>query len=175
MSQSGVTFVLGGARSGKSRFAENLAKELDKDNKTSDVYYIATAENVDCEIKKRIARHQKDRENNGWKTVEEPLYLADVIKKYSKEGDVVLIDCLTLWLNNIFYYNKMEQIGLLLDALSNTRNKVIIVSNEIGLGVIPVEKLSRDFIDEIGFLHQKIAAISTDVYFCTAGIANKIK
>lgn len=160
-----VTLILGGARSGKSRFAESLCK--------APRTYIATAQAFDDEMTQRIAKHRDDR-GAGWNTIEAPLDLMGAIK--SAKGDV-LLDCLTLWLTNLVMNEKDVEadVLMLVEALQHTTNKVIIVSNELGLGLVPEHGLSRRFRDQHGVMNQHLAAVAQCVVFMVAGIPQMIK
>ena len=160
-----VTLILGGARSGKSRFAESLCK--------APRTYIATAQAFDDEMTQRIAKHRDDR-GAGWNTIEAPLDLMGAIK--SAKGDV-LLDCLTLWLTNLVMNEKDVEadVLMLVEALQHTTNKVIIVSNELGLGLVPEHGLSRRFRDQHGVMNQHLAAVAQCVVFMVAGIPQVIK
>ena len=160
-----VTLVLGGARSGKSRFAESLCKVPRS--------YIATAQAFDEEMTQRIANHRGDR-GAAWNTIEAPLDLVGSIK--SAKGDV-LLDCLTLWLTNLMMNEKDDEIEVsaLIAVLENTSNKVVIVSNELGLGLVPEHGLSRRFRDHHGIMNQRVAAAAQCVVFMVAGIAQVVK
>lgn len=160
-----VTLILGGARSGKSRFAESLCK--------APRTYIATAQAFDDEMTQRIAKHRDDR-GAAWNTIEAPLDLMGAIK--SAKGDV-LLDCLTLWLTNLVMNEKDVEadVLMLVEALQHTTNKVIIVSNELGLGLVPEHGLSRRFRDQHGVMNQHLAAVAQCVVFMVAGIPQVIK
>ncbi|MDP8996066.1 MAG: bifunctional adenosylcobinamide kinase/adenosylcobinamide-phosphate guanylyltransferase [Pseudomonadota bacterium] len=160
-----IIFVLGGARSGKSRFAESLCQ--------APRTYIATAQAFDEEMIKRIAQHQSDR-GKEWHTLEAPLDLVGALVK--AKGDV-LLDCLTLWLNNLLLAEKDVQASLdgLLAQLQINRQKLVIVSNELGLGLVPEHGLSRRFRDLHGLMNQQVAAIADCVVFTIAGIPQVIK
>ncbi len=172
-----IELVLGGVRSGKSRYAEQQAVKSEKR-----VIYIATAEAGDAEMQARITRHRQDRPAH-WKTVEEPIKLAEVIQKYSEENTCLLVDCLTLWLTNILF-NKQGNLQLdvfeketnaLFAVLTTFSSQVVLVTNEVGLGIVAMDKMTRRFVDEAGFLHQKIAAISDKVVMLTAGLPQVLK
>ncbi len=160
-----VTLVLGGARSGKSRFAENLC--------VIPRSYIATAQGFDDEMKARIAKHRADR-GSDWHTVEAPLELAAAIS--AAKGDV-LVDCITLWLNNLVHFEKdvEAEIAALAALLPRCTQKIIIVSNELGLGLVPEHGLTRRFRDLHGLMNQRIAAVADCVVFMVAGIPQVIK
>lgn len=169
-----VQLVLGGARSGKSRFAEQLATDSQKE-----VFYIATATVYDDEMQQRVDRHVDDRPEH-WITIEEPLALADVLKRNAKEGRCLLVDCLTLWLTNILMSEEngscLESYKTeLLTALADLPGQVILVSNEVGQGVVPMGELSRRFVDEAGWLHQDIARLAQKVTLVVAGLPLQLK
>ncbi len=165
-----LTLVLGGARSGKSRHAQTFAAGLGQR-----VCYIATAQAGDLEMAARIARHQAERPAS-WVTVEEPLDLAGAIAK-SSEG-AVLVDCLTLWLSNWLGQGEPSGYpvarGQLLDVLSTFQGDscqhLVLVANEVGLGIVPLGELTRRFVDEAGWLNQEIAALADDVVWMVAGL-----
>ena len=165
--------ILGGARSGKSRLAEQKASDSGLD-----VVYIATAQAFDSEMNERITRHQNDRPSH-WLTVEEPVYLAQAIIDNAKDSRVILVDCLTLWLSNLLCLDNEtifeEQKIALFNALNSMPGQLIIVSNEVGQGIVPDNRLARRFIDEAGWLHQDLAAQCEHVTFVTAGIAQSLK
>jgi len=165
--------ILGGARSGKSGFAEQKASDAGLD-----VVYIATAQAFDSEMNARITRHQNDRPSH-WLTVEEPIYLAQTIIDNAKDSRVILVDCLTLWLSNLLCLDNEivfeEQKQALLNALSSVPGQLIMVSNEVGQGIVPDNRLARRFIDEAGWLHQALAEQCEQVTFVTAGIAQRLK
>lgn len=160
----GITLVLGGARSGKSRFAESFVKSLPRP-----WIYIATAEAHDDEMAARIAEHQARREA-GWQTIEAPHDLADAIREAPK-GAVVLADCLTLWLSNIMHgpFDIDRAMAQLEHALQTRENATVLVSNEVGLGLVPETPLGRAFRDAQGRLNQQIAALASRVVLVVAG------
>ncbi len=166
------TLILGGARSGKSRFAEQLATSTEKP-----VIYIATAQGHDDEMQARIYRHQQQRPAH-WQLIEEPITLANTLLAHSKAGNCILVDCLTLWLSNCLCQDNncwAQQKQALLEALNTLPGQVIFVSNEVGHGVVPLGQLSRDFVDESGWLHQAIAAEVARVEFIMAGLPLTLK
>ena len=160
------TLVLGGARSGKSRFAEQLACESGLGR-----VYLATATAGDGEMRARIAHHRAQR-GDGWRTVEEPLTLVDTLSREAGEGRVVLVDCLTLWLSNLMHASRdvEAETKALAEWLRGTRHPVLLVSNEVGLGLVPETPLGRDFRDAQGRLNQAIAAAVPNVAFVAAGL-----
>jgi len=169
--QSPVTLVLGGARSGKSSFAESIAQQSGLDK-----IYLATAEAFDAEMETRISKHQQDR-GAGWATVEEPVNLVATLQNHSSEYNIILIDCLTLWLSNLMAGDTDvdAEVDQLVSSLAALPGPVILVSNEVGQGIVPENKIARDFRDHAGRLHQRLAAVADTVYFVTAGLAQKLK
>lgn len=167
------TLILGGARSGKSKLAEQLAQQSDLS-----VVYIATSQPLDKEMSARVAHHRQRRPAH-WGLVEEPIALAEVLKDQAASGRCLLVDCLTLWLTNLLMSNDEtvfnEQRQALLDCLVHLPGKVIMVSNETGMGVIPMGELTRRFCDEAGWLHQEIAASSEQVILTVAGLPHYLK
>ncbi|KMZ12423.1 Adenosylcobinamide-phosphate guanylyltransferase [Candidatus Burkholderia humilis] len=179
---SELTFILGGARSGKSAYAERLAAESGLP-----VTYIATARvdaARDAEFAERV-RHHRERRPAHWRLVEAPLDLADALRAAADAGHCVLIDCLTLWLNNLLFTGESVDDDVVAlptsafnafdAALAETRGKVIVVSNEIGLGVVPLGALTRLYVDELGRLNQRVAAASTHAVFMAAGLPLALK
>lgn len=169
-----VYFITGGARSGKSAFAERLALEL-----TGTRAYLATAQALDPEMAERIEKHQKDR-GSAWDTYEEPLAVADLLKKLGRSHDIVLLDCLTLWLSNVMARTDADDAVLarsedLVSAIKGFSGVCIVVSNEVGLGIVPDNPLARKFRDLAGMLNQRVAAVSDEAYFTAAGIPMKLK
>jgi adenosylcobinamide kinase/adenosylcobinamide-phosphate guanylyltransferase len=175
--------ILGGQRSGKSRRAESLAREWLDGSPTRQAVLIATGQARDDEMRERIERHQRDRAERvpGMATVEEPLALADAISRHSTAGKLVVVDCLTLWLTNLL----MPADGHAVDAaaparelccaLGSARGPVVLVSNEIGLGVIPMGREARHFVDALGGLHQAVAAVCERVTLMAAGLPLTLK
>jgi adenosylcobinamide kinase/adenosylcobinamide-phosphate guanylyltransferase len=187
-----IHFVLGGARSGKSNFAEQQVLELAKKGNKQAVY-IATASAIDVEMEHRIAKHQFDRRDRGdnWQLIECPLALSDSLTELENDN-VYLLDCLTLWLNNQLYakheatsseqrQHLEKQVDKLLSSLNNLHIDIdididiVIVSNEIGLGVIPMGESTRLYVDYCGWLNQGVAKIADKVTLVTAGIPLTIK
>ncbi|WP_193371281.1 bifunctional adenosylcobinamide kinase/adenosylcobinamide-phosphate guanylyltransferase [Pelagibius marinus] len=166
-----VTLVLGGARSGKSSYAEELAE-----SRAGACVYLATATAGDDEMAERIARHQ-DRRGARWRTVEAPLDLSGALAASASPDCVVLVDCLTLWLSNILLkeLNVENECGKLVAALPDLNGPVIFVSNEVGLGIVPDNALARRFRDEAGRLNQVVAAAAQSVVFVAAGLPLALK
>lgn len=168
------TLILGGARSGKSRYAETLAQQTGKA-----VIYIATAQAQDAEMQTRIAHHQASRPQT-WLTVEEPIALAHTLHTYAQADRVLLVDCLTLWLSNLLCSSNTEQallqeLNAFYRGLAQLPGDLILVSNETGLGVIPLGELTRRYVDEAGRMHQHLAAQMQQVIFMVAGIPQVLK
>lgn len=166
-----LTLVIGGTRSGKSRHAEQFAASI-----PPPWTYIATAQAFDDEMRLRIAEHQSRRDAR-WRTVEAPIDLADAIDAISKPDHMILIDCLTLWLSNIMLREQdiATATDQLIGALKRSPGPIIVVSNEVGLGIVPDTPLGRRFRDAQGWLNQGVAAIADRVVFMTAGIPLIIK
>ncbi|KND60437.1 Adenosylcobinamide-phosphate guanylyltransferase [Candidatus Burkholderia verschuerenii] len=175
-----ITFVLGGARSGKSAYAERLAIDSGLP-----VTYIATAQIHDTEFAERVRLH-RERRPADWALVEASADLAGALRDADREGHCVLIDCLTLWLVTLLFSNDAGEPAALPPtarkafdafdhALTHTRGKLIVVSNEIGLGVVPLGSVTRLYVDELGRLNQRVAAASTRAIFMAAGLPLALK
>jgi adenosylcobinamide kinase/adenosylcobinamide-phosphate guanylyltransferase len=164
-----LTLVLGGARSGKSGFAQNAAETVAA-ARGCGAAYIATAEAGDEEMAARIARHKGDR-GPIWRTLEAPLALSEALADLA-EGEVAVVDCLTLWLTNSMLSpaGHAARLAALVPALSACRARLWLVSNEVGWGVVPDNALARAFRDEAGRLHQSIAAVADEVILVVAGL-----
>lgn len=169
-SMKSLTFIIGGARSGKSRHAEELLTTLPQP-----WTYIATAEAYDDEMRERIALH-RSRRGEGWLTVDAPLDLVGAIAALPDERPV-LIDCLTLWLTNhmLAEHDLQAESKRLAEALAHPRGPWFIVSNEVGQGIVPDNALARRFRDEAGRLNQKMAAVADTVLLMVAGLPLKVK
>ena len=167
------TLILGGARSGKSALAERLARESGQA-----VIYIATAQARDAEMAARIAHHRNRRPAH-WQSVEEPLALANALRAYARADRCVLVDCLTLWLSNLLGDADDKRFAreceALLDVLPALPGELLFVSNEVGLGVVPMGELTRRFVAEAGRLHQAMAAGCERVLFVAAGLPLPLK
>ncbi|MCW2292011.1 adenosylcobinamide kinase/adenosylcobinamide-phosphate guanylyltransferase [Pseudomonas sp. BIGb0408] len=165
--------ILGGARSGKSRLAERLAQESGLE-----VTYIATSQALDGEMSVRIRSH-RDRRPAHWGLVEEPLELARVLGEQASAQRCLLVDCLTLWLTNLLLLEDdarlVRERDALLACLANLSGRLILVSNETGLGVVPMGELTRRYVDEAGLLHQAIAERCQRVVFTVAGLPMILK
>jgi adenosylcobinamide kinase/adenosylcobinamide-phosphate guanylyltransferase len=167
-----VTLVLGGARSGKSRFAESLAASAGAAK-----VYLATGEALDHEMSARIARHRAERAAAMWETIEEPIRLPEVIAAEARPGRVILVDCLTLWLSNLMLAERdVAAAGMeLVSALGAAACPLVLVSNEVGMGLVPENALARAFRDEQGRLNQRIAEVVPNVVFVAAGLPLVLK
>lgn len=166
-----TTFVLGGTRSGKSKFAEGLV--LKSGLKP---VYIATGRALDDEMVDRIELHQ-GRRGDAWQTIEEPLALVDALQQASNPGRMVLVDCLTLWITNLMMAeaNVEHESAGLVRFLQEASVPIVIVSNETGMGVMPMNKMAREFNDITGSVHQEIASVCDAAYLVTAGLPQRLK
>jgi adenosylcobinamide kinase/adenosylcobinamide-phosphate guanylyltransferase len=166
-----LTLVLGGARSGKSRYAERLVLESG-----FAPVYVATAEALDAEMAERIAQH-RTRRGARWRTIEEPRDLVGTLRRECNERRAVLVDCLTLWLTNLMVAKRpvRTEMARLVELLPSMRGALVLVSNEVGLGVVPTDAMARAFIDHAGWLHQRIAEEADDVVFMAAGLPLHLK
>ncbi len=184
-----LTLILGGIRSGKSRWAEQLASPL------TPVLYLATAQKIhpenpnqeaDAEMIERIKQHQQRREHSypEWTTVEEPWEIAEVIRRQGHSG-CILVECLTLWITNLIVESSdrqglsdqeiREAVRELAEVSQDVPARVIVVSNEVGGGIIPINSLSRRFVDVLGEANQQLAAAAEEVYGLWAGIPLRLK
>jgi adenosylcobinamide kinase/adenosylcobinamide-phosphate guanylyltransferase len=161
-----LTFVLGGARSGKSRYAEGLLM-----NCAPPWVYVATAEAHDGEMMARITDHRHRRDAR-WRTVEAPIDLSGAIATHGSKGQAILIDCLTLWLSNVMLAGRdlTAEVQRLVTALGHSTGPMVIVSNEVGLGIVPDNALAREFRDAQGRLNMQVAAIADRAVLITAGL-----
>jgi adenosylcobinamide kinase/adenosylcobinamide-phosphate guanylyltransferase len=171
LSSSALTLVLGGARSGKSRHAERLVV-----GSGLAPVYLATAEALDDEMAARIAKHRA-RRGASWRTVEEPLELPGVLRDECDPGRAVLVDCLTLWLTNLMVARRpvSAEMSHLVELLPTLPGMLVLVSNEVGLGVVPRDAMARAFVDHAGWLHQSIAECADVVVFMAAGLPLHLK
>lgn len=163
--------VLGGTRSGKSRYAERRAIEDGGER-----LYIATAQALDAEMRDRIARHRADR-GTGWRTIEAPLALTETIAAEGRAGRVLLVDCLTLWTSNLMHAGEdiVEETSRLVEVIGRCSAALILVSNEVGLGIVPDNPLARRFRDEAGRINQAVAAACDEAVFVAAGLPMTLK
>jgi adenosylcobinamide kinase / adenosylcobinamide-phosphate guanylyltransferase len=166
MTDLATTLVLGGARSGKSSFAENLVRDSGLAR-----IYLATATADDDDMKARVAQHRAQR-GDGWTTIEEPLALVDALTREAIRGRAVLVDCLTLWLSNLMMAERDPDIEArrLTRFLGVAKYPIVFVSNEVGLGLVPETPLGRRFRDAQGRLNQLVAACVPNVVFIAAGL-----
>ena len=170
-----IIFVIGGCRSGKSKHALQTAEKMPGNRKI----YIATCVPQDNEMKQRVARHQKERSQN-WVTVEEPLHLPQALLENSPKADVMLVDCLTLWVSNLLMETddeeKLEEaISQLIDTLKKVTGPIVLVSNEVGTGIVPENRLARQYRDIIGLANQAVAKTAGKVIWMVAGIPVTVK
>jgi len=165
--------ILGGVRSGKSRLAEQHARAAG-----GEVCYIATATAEDAEMRQRIARHRQ-RRPSAWRLIEEPLRLATVLRQQAAADRCLLVDCLSLWLTNLLLAGDADLLArereALLETLPDLPGRIILVSNETGMGIVPVAELARRFCDEAGLLHQALAGICDRVILTVAGLPHVLK
>ncbi|MFO6424994.1 bifunctional adenosylcobinamide kinase/adenosylcobinamide-phosphate guanylyltransferase [Motilimonas sp. KMU-193] len=185
-----IKLILGGARSGKSRYGEQLALQS-----KHRVNVLVTAQVYDQEMQQRVAAHRQQRPAT-WQTTETPFDLGNAITQHHQTGDCLLVDCLTLWVTNELLRFDIEHQGAqlsqhwqqqkqqLLDALALAKQQdqdkqvvgdIILVSNEVGMGIVPMGAINRRFVDETGWLHQSIATLADEVYWVVAGLPQRIK
>ncbi len=168
-----ATLVLGGARSGKSAFAEKLVEDAEAEG---GAVYVATAQAFDDEMRSRIKTHQK-RRGGAWTTMEVPLDLTLALKSDACCGRVVLVDCLTLWITNLMMAGKNvdNAVAELCTTIPSLTARTVFVSNEVGLGIVPENDMARAFRDHAGFAHQKLAEVCNRVVFVAAGLPMTMK
>ena len=168
-----LQLILGGARSGKSRLAEKLAAESG-----CAVTYIATSQPLDGEMNERV-RHHRERRPGHWALIEEPLGLARVLRDNAREDACLLVDCLTLWLTNLLMLEDPQRLNAerdaLLQCLADLPGEIVFVSNETGMGVVPLGELTRRYVDEAGWLHQALAERCQRVVLTVAGLPLTLK
>ncbi|MNZ35470.1 Bifunctional adenosylcobalamin biosynthesis protein CobP [compost metagenome] len=168
-----LQLILGGARSGKSRLAEKLASDSGLA-----VTYIATSQPLDGEMSARVAHH-RERRPPEWALIEEPLELARVLRETARAERCLLVDCLTLWLTNLLMLDNPERLAqereALLDCLAALPGEIVLVSNETGMGVVPLGELTRRYVDEAGWLHQALAERCQRVVLTVAGLPLTLK
>jgi adenosylcobinamide kinase/adenosylcobinamide-phosphate guanylyltransferase len=168
-------FVIGGCRSGKSNHALDLAEKMTANERI----FIATCVPQDGEMRQRVAKHQQNR-SQSWKTIEAPLHLPQAIMDNARAESVVLVDCLTLWINNLLMENESapgveDQISRLEQAVQSADGPVIMVSNEVGTGIVPENPLARVYRDLVGSVNQAVAGSADRVVWVVAGIPVTIK
>ena len=168
-----LQLILGGARSGKSRLAEKLAAESGYA-----VTYIATSQPLDGEMNERV-RHHRERRPGHWALVEEPVELARVLRDNARADSFLLVDCLTLWLTNLLLLEDPQRLSAerdaLLECLAELPGEIVLVSNETGMGVVPLGELTRRYVDEAGWLHQALAERCQRVVLTVAGLPLTLK
>ena len=171
-----LVLILGGVRSGKSRYAQQLASD-----DGGSVLFLATAESGDDEMNRRIVKHKSSR-SASWTTIEEPLDIASALKSKAATADVVLIDCITVWLSNLLLRENgateeemLAEIDKLLNAYERGKTSYIIVSGEVGMGIVPEYPLGRIFRDYLGLANQRLAAKADRVVLMVAGIRVDVK
>lgn len=166
-----LTLLLGGARSGKSRHAESLAAA-----EPAPWRYVATAQALDAEMAERIARH-RERRGAGWETHEAPFDLSGIVARLGREASPILVDCLTLWLSNLMLaeHDLIPAFTDLETAIEEARAPILLVANEVGLGIVPENALARRFRDEAGRLNQRLAARADRVLLMVAGLRLEVK
>jgi len=180
-----LIFILGGARSGKSTYAQELAKSVERE-RGGGVAFIATAEAGDEEMRARIEKHRRDRPPS-WDTVEAPMKVAAAVAEASAGRAAVVVDCLTLLISNLLLAEGEEanreettqrvlrEVEELIEATQATKADVIVVSNEVGMGIVPSTRLGRLFRDIAGQAHQLLARAADEMYFILAGLPQKLK
>ncbi|QDY69551.1 bifunctional adenosylcobinamide kinase/adenosylcobinamide-phosphate guanylyltransferase [Qingshengfaniella alkalisoli] len=166
-----ILLVTGGARSGKSRFAEMRARSM-----AGDPVYIATAQAFDEEMAERIIQHRTERRGQGWQTIEEPLAIAKALRDTDGAGPR-LLDCLTLWLNNVIHAGGdwRSEVKGLVATLAEQSSPVVLVTNEVGFGIVPDNPLARAFRDAAGFAAQMVAEVADEVVLVVAGYPVTVK
>jgi len=176
--EKNITFVIGGCRSGKSSFALDQANLVQCDTGKVKIF-IATSVPSDSEMEERVKKHQHER-GSDWHTIEEPVKIHGVINQYSNNASVILVDCLTLWVSNLLLNSfddaQLDKVVMdLEDSLASCRCPVCLVSNEVGTGIVPENKIARQFRDYAGFVNQRIAKTADRVVMTVAGIDVQIK
>ena len=170
-----VAFVIGGARSGKSAFAESLALETTKRKR---LVYVATAVPFDQEMEARIAAH-RERRDGAWELVEAPHDLAKALRENDAKDAVLLVDCLSVWIGNLLARDDgngaQDAIDAFVEQLAHSEGRVVVVSCETGLGIVPDNALARRFRDMNGILNQRVAQCADEVFFVAAGLATRMK
>ena len=174
MNNKKIIFITGGARSGKSHFALELARKF-----PGPKAYLATAQPLDREMAERIRRHRRNRPKD-WQTIEEPLRVSEILKEKGDHFSLILIDCLTLWISNglMAHWTEkkfLQEADRLRKVCRDTRCSLIIVSNEVGLGIVPDNPSARMFRDLSGLIHQKVSQQADEVYFMVSGLPLQLK
>lgn len=177
---SKLTLITGGARSGKTRFAQAYAESLG-----SSRAYLATAGNLDNEMAARITRHKEERAGRGWYTIEETIDLASVFRR-PEQWEVILVDCLTLWVSNLMFEAEDQgeileerhmprKLAPVLEAMKGYPGQIVLVTNEVGLGIVPDNEYARRYRDLLGRTNQQIAQAATNVILMTCGVPLAVK
>lgn len=170
--------VLGGVKSGKSKFAETTAELLHSERSYSAITLVATAQALDDEMSQRIRRH-KDERSSSWRVVEEPLYLSRILCKQSRVNEVLVIDCLTLWITNLLMLEDEQmldkEISSFIESVDKFEGTLILVSNETNMGIMPLGELSRRYCDLAGNLHKSLATLCDKVDLIVAGLSLPLK
>lgn len=169
---SNITLVIGGGRSGKSRYSEKISRTLVEDSKKR--YYIATAEAFDDEMKDRIRIHKEMRADT-FITIEEPIQLAKAIQKIENDASIILIDCLSVWLGNLMYYDKKEELDIFYKAIRELNIPIVMVSNETSWEIVPNNLESIEFINLSQNMNREIASFADNLILCISGIPIAIK
>ncbi|MCP4296870.1 MAG: bifunctional adenosylcobinamide kinase/adenosylcobinamide-phosphate guanylyltransferase [Proteobacteria bacterium] len=178
---SKLILITGGARSGKSSYALELAESLSEKR-----LFVATCPTIDPEMSERVRRHQEEREGRGWQTIETELDLKDLLSNMGTKYDVILIDCITLWVNNLLFDAEKKGVVVTdqivgdfcrewIETTRNQQNVVICVTNEVGLGIVPENPLARKYRDLVGTANQMIGKAADDVALVSCGIPLYIK
>ena len=170
----GLRLIIGGARSGKSAHAQALA-EAEARRRCGSPVMIATAEALDAEMEERISRHRQER-GDAWRTVETPLAVTDAIRGIAAQ-DCAVVDCLTLWLNNLMFaeHDLLAATEALLQAATTSESEIIVVTNEVGMSIVPENALARRFRDEAGRMNRRVAEQADEVVVMFAGIPLRLK
>lgn len=173
--KTGCILIIGGAKSGKSRIALNFCNGLNRKK-----IFVATAQALDDEMRERIRRHKEGR-GGEWITVEEPIHIIEKIREFDKPDTVILVDCLTLWISNLFMahgdslQHVHESIDAFIEQLPRIKGTVVIVSNEVGMGIVPENNLARSYRDVAGSLNQRVAQAAQKVIAVMAGLPVVLK
>ena len=169
------TLVLGGVKSGKSRYAENRVKTCIQQQAFTEqqVAVVVTGQALDQAMAERISQHQQQRPAS-WRVIEAPLHLADAIEAAQQTAGLIMVDCLTLWLTNLLMLENRDQlqaeVDRLIEVVERCQVTLILVSNETNMGIMPLGQLTRDYCDHIGVLHQRLAELADEVVLVVAGL-----
>lgn len=171
-----IILITGGARSGKSSYALDVSEKIGPKR-----LFVATCPNIDSEMNDRVGRHQKEREGRGWVTVEEPIALSSTFQIHAQDYDVVLLDCITLWVNNILFSYEQKSTELndfvirdrtqeWLEVAQKMKGTLVCVTNEVGLGIVPENRVARKYRDLVGTVNQTIGKIADEVAMVSCGV-----